>query len=251
MILAAAHGLAAGGMRRGERVGIFLPNSWEFCVASHAVTLAGGIPSPLNPSYRDREVRFQLRDSGAAFLITNGPLISEMQFGDLTKLRCVYTTRQHAGGSTPFADLLNKNSSLLPTLAESSTEALAALPYSSGTTGLPKGVRLTHSNLLTNAYQFLAPGEAATFKSDDKVLCFLPLYHIYGLNVLMNPTLLTGGTLVLVPRFIPNAICRTITEEQITFLPLVPPAMNALSLAAEQGEFPVSHKVRGCKSGAA
>src|SRR6476646_2032689 len=103
LILAAAHGLVAGGMKPGDRVGIFLPNSWEFCVASHAITLAGGIPSPLNPSYRDREVRFQLRDSGAALLITNGPLISSMEFSDLSQLRHIYTTRQQAGGSTPFS----------------------------------------------------------------------------------------------------------------------------------------------------
>src|SRR4051812_15347728 len=251
LIVAAAHGLVASGLKPGDRVGIFLPNSWEFCVASHAVTLAGGIPSPLNPSYREREVRFQLRDSGAASLVTNGPLISEMEFSDLTKLRRVYTTRQHAGGSTPFADLLSKPSSSLPKPAESSTETLAALPYSSGTTGLPKGVRLSHSNLLTNDYQFLAPGEAATFTSDDKVLCFLPLYHIYGLNVLMNPTLLTGGALVLMPRFDVAATCKIIAEEQITFLPMVPPVVNALSLAAERNDFPRGHKVRGAKSGAA
>src|SRR4051812_13168152 len=142
LIVAAAHGLVAGGMKPGDRVGIFLPNLWEFCVASHAITLAGGIPSPLNPSYREREVRFQLRDSGAAFLITTAPLISGIEFSDLSQLRRIYTTRQHAGGSTLFADLLNNHSSWLPTLAESSAEALAALPYSSGTTGLPKGVRL-------------------------------------------------------------------------------------------------------------
>src|SRR3954468_6492210 len=112
-IVAAARGLAAAGLKPGDRVGIFLANSWEFCVACHAITLAGGIPSPLNPSYREREVRFQLRDAGAAFLVTNGPLISETEFSDLTKLRRVYTTRQHAGGSTPFADLLSKPSSSL------------------------------------------------------------------------------------------------------------------------------------------
>jgi len=75
-IVAAARGLAAAGLEPGDRVGIFLPNSWEFCVACHAITLAGGIPSPLNPSYREREVRFQLRDAGAVALITNGPLIA-------------------------------------------------------------------------------------------------------------------------------------------------------------------------------
>src|SRR5437868_11487016 len=171
-ISAVARGLVAEGLRPGDRVGIFLPNSWEFCVTCHAITLAGGIPSPLNPSYREREVRFQLRDSGAAVLITNAPLIA----GGLPELRAVYTTREHEAGTIPFANLLRGTEVRLPQPTLSPLETLAALPYSSGTTGLPKGVRLTHSNLLTNAYQFLAPGEAATFTQDEKVLCFLPLY---------------------------------------------------------------------------
>ena len=251
LILATARGLVAAGLTQGERVGIFLPNSWEFCVACHAVTLAGAIPTPLNPSYREREVNYQLENSGAALLISNGSLIDGMGLGGLSQLRGIYTTRQHVSGSTPFAELLRGGSASLPKATESSMATLAALPYSSGTTGLPKGVMLSHSNLLTNAYQFLAPGEAATFTADDKVLCFLPLYHIYGLNVLMNPTLLTGGGLVLMARFDPAAVSRVIAEEQITFLPMVPPVLNALSLAAERGEFPRHHKVRAAKSGAA
>jgi len=250
-IVAAARGLAAAQMQPGERVGIFLPNSWEFCVACHAVTLAGGIPSPMNPSYREREVCYQLENSGAALLITNGPLISGITFSKLPELRTIYTTREQGGGSAPFAKLLGGKGGSLPKPTASPQEMLAALPYSSGTTGLPKGVRLSHSNLLTNVYQFLAPGEAATFTSDEKVLCFLPLYHIYGLNVLMNPTLIAGGTLVLMPRFDAAAVCKAITEEPITFLPMVPPCMNALSLAAERGEFTKSHGVRAAKSGAA
>jgi len=250
-IVAAARGLAAAQMQPGERVGIFLPNSWEFCVACHAVTLAGGIPSPMNPSYREREVCYQLENSGAALLITNGPLISGITFSKLPELRTIYTTREEGGGSAPFAKLLGGKGGSLPKPTASPQEMLAALPYSSGTTGLPKGVRLSHSNLLTNVYQFLAPGEAATFTSDEKVLCFLPLYHIYGLNVLMNPTLIAGGTLVLMPRFDTSAVCKAITEERITFLPMVPPCMNALSLAAERGEFTKSHGVRAAKSGAA
>src|SRR3954464_9187131 len=109
LIVAAAHGLVASGLKPGDRVGIFLPNSWEFCVASHAVTLAGGIPSPLNPSYREREVRFQLRDSGAAFLVTNGPLIP----GGLPELRSVFTTREHRAGTIPFINLLRRTDARL------------------------------------------------------------------------------------------------------------------------------------------
>ena len=83
------------------------------------------------------------------------------------------------------------------------------------------------------------------------MLCFLPLYHIYGLNVALNPMLALGGTLVLMPRFNVPQLCKLITQESITMLPLVPPAMNALLQAAEAGLFPQTHSVRWVKSGAA
>ena len=105
--------------------------------------------------------------------------------------------------------------------------------------------------MVTNAYQFLAPGELGTFTSGEVVLCFLPLYHIYGLNVILNPTLMAGGRLVLMSRFDPARCCELIAEEDATFLPLVPPAVNALCHAAEQGLFPRKHRVRYVKSGAA
>ena len=83
LVESAARGLVAAGLRPGERVAIYLPNSWEYCVAYHATTLAGGIPTPLNPSYREREVRYQLENSGAVLLITDGPLISGMNLAGL------------------------------------------------------------------------------------------------------------------------------------------------------------------------
>jgi len=250
LVQTAARGLVANGLKPGERVAIYLPNSWEFAVAFHATMLAGGIATPINPSYREREVNYQLNDSGAALLISNGPQIAGVSL-IVKSLRQIFTTREHVAGSRPFADLLQSACVRVPSNISSAEQTLASLPYSSGTTGLSKGVMLTHSNLLTNVYQFLAPNEAATFTQDDVILCFLPLYHIYGLNVILNPTLVTGGTLVLMPRFDVAALCTLVVEEGVTFLPMVPPALNAVCLAAEQGTFPSSHKVRGAKSGAA
>lgn len=246
-----AHGLVAAGIQPGEMIAIYLPNSWEFCAAYHAATLAGSIPTVLNPSYREREVRYQLENSGAAMLITDGGQVRSMNLGGLPKLRRVYCTREQAMGAENFSDLLKPSTSTLPQPTVPSTETLAALPYSSGTTGLPKGVMLSHSNLVTNAYQFLAPGEQATFTPSEVVLCFLPLYHIYGLNVVLNPTLMVGGTLVLMPRFDVARACELIASEGATFLPLVPPAVNALCRTSEQGLFPRDHRVRYVKSGAA
>src|SRR5205809_2743486 len=145
-----ARGVVASSVRPGETVAIYLPNSWEFCAAYHATTMAGGIPTLLNPSYREREVRYQLENSGAAVLITDGPNVEGINLGGLPNLRRVFTTRQQVQGSEPFANLLRSVKVSLPAPKQSSQETLAALPYSSGTTGLPKGVMLSHFNLIAN-----------------------------------------------------------------------------------------------------
>jgi acyl-CoA synthetase (AMP-forming)/AMP-acid ligase II len=245
-----AHGLISAGVKRGEVVAIFLANSWEFATAFHAVQLAGAIPTLLNPTYREREVLYQLENSGAVVLITDGANLEGINLSGLAKLRRVYTTRQHASGSEPFAKLLSAGHSAFPEPLQSSDQTLGALPYSSGTTGLPKGVMLSHLNLIANVYQFLGPG-ATPLKADDNVLCCLPLYHIYGLNVILNPALILGAKLVLVPRFNVQSLGQLLSSEAITMMPLVPPAMNALCQAAEAGQFPHDHKVHWVKSGAA
>ena len=245
-----ARGFVASSLRPGETVAIYLPNSWEFCAAYHATTMAGGIPTLLNPSYREREVRYQLENSGAAVLITDGPNVEGISLAGLPNLRSVFTTRQQVQGSEPFAKLLRSAKVSLPVSDRSSQETLAALPYSSGTTGLPKGVMLSHFNLIANVFQFIAPHGSA-LATHDVVLCFLPLYHIYGLNVILNPVLTLGGTLVLVPRFNVPQLLSLIVDERVTMMPTVPPALNALCQAAEQGQFPRTHCLRWVKSGAA
>ena len=250
MVETAARGLIAAGVRPGEIVAILLANSWEFCVAYHASTLAGAIPTLLNPTYREREVRYQLENSGAVVLITDGLRIEGINLSGLPNLRGTYTTRQPASGAEPFASLLKPSTATLPFPSQSSMEALAALPYSSGTTGLPKGVMLSHYNLVANVYQLLGP-QGAQLSGQDRILCFLPLYHIYGLNVILNPALILGATLVLMPRFNVQQLTALLIEEAVTMMPLVPPAMNALCQAAEAGQFPRGHQVRWVKSGAA
>jgi acyl-CoA synthetase (AMP-forming)/AMP-acid ligase II len=247
---ALARGLVAAGLKPGEVIAIFLANSWEFCAAYHAATLAGGIPTLLNPTYREREVRHQLGNSGAVLLITDGTNVDGMNLAALPNLRRVFCARQQGSGSEPFSSLLKPMSATLPLPDQESEKTLAALPYSSGTTGLPKGVMLSHHNLIANVYQFLGP-RATPLNANDNILCFLPLYHIYGLNVMLNPALILGATLVLMPRFGVPQLTQLLTDEAITMLPLVPPAMNALCLAAEGGQFPKDHRVHWVKSGAA
>jgi long-chain acyl-CoA synthetase len=250
-----ARGLISAGLAPGEVVAIFLPNSWEFAITYHATTLAGGIPTLLNPSYREREIRYQLDNSGAAFLITDSPLLENVKLAGLPGLRRVFTTRSfttqvQSACCEDFASLLRPMSAKFPNAIQNSQETIAALPYSSGTTGLPKGVMLSHYNLVANVYQVLGPN-AARLTPDDVMLCFLPLYHIYGLTVALTLSLALGSTLVLMPRFDVQKLCALLIQEGVTMMPMVPPAINALCQAAEAGIFPRNHRLRWIKSGAA
>jgi long-chain acyl-CoA synthetase len=245
-----ARGFISAGLIAGEVVAIFLPNSWEFAITYHAATLAGGIPTLLNPSYREREIRYQLENSGAAFLITDNQLLENVNLTGLPELRRVFTTRSKRAGCEEFANLLRATSAKVPQPLQSPQQTIAALPYSSGTTGLPKGVMLSHYNLVANVYQIIGPN-AAELTPDDVMLCFLPLYHIYGLTVALTLSLTLGSTLVLMPRFDVHKLSSLLIQEGVTMMPVVPPAINALCQAAEAGIFPPHHKVRWIKCGAA
>ena len=245
-----ARGLVAAGLQPGEVVAILLPNTWEFAITYHAATLAGAVPTLLNPAYREREIRYQLEDSGAVFLITDAPLLKGVNLTGLPELRRVYATRDSHPGAEDFSKLLKLASAKLLHPNTPSQEAIAALPYSSGTTGLPKGVMLSHYNLVANVFQLLGPGGTPLVR-DDVMLCFLPLYHIYGLTVALTLSLTLGMELILMPRFDIKKLLSLIVEYGVTMMPMVPPAINALRQAAEAGCFPTNHKVRWIKSGAA
>ena len=252
MVELAARGLVAAGIRPGEMVGIFLPNCWEFGVAYHAAMLAGATPTTLNPTYREREVHYQLENSGAVALISDGSLLSGIDLSGLPDLRRVYTVRAPGPtGSQPFDTLFEPASMPPPEPQHDSRLTLATLPYSSGTTGMPKGVMLSHYNLVANVYQTLTPGEPGAFVEDDVLLCFLPLYHIYGMTIGLNLSLMRGCTVVLMARFDCEKSLQIVAQESITLTLCVPPTLLAYCLAAEQGKFPREHALRWMKSGAA
>jgi len=222
---AAASGLAARGLQKGDVFGIFMPNLPEFAVAFHGVASAGGVVTTINSLYTADEVAFQLKDSGARFLLTVPPFLDRaLDAAGRTGIEEVFVLGE-AEGATPFASLLTSDRAA-PDIAIDLREDLVVLPYSSGTTGFPKGVMLTHHNLVSNLCQIL--GVHSTRES-DRIIGVLPFFHIYGMIVVLNFALRQGATVVTMPRFDLEQFLQIMQGHAITRAYLVPPIVLALA----------------------
>jgi acyl-CoA synthetase (AMP-forming)/AMP-acid ligase II len=224
-IAIAAHNLAQRGFKRGDVFGILSPNCPEYAIAFHAVATLGGIVTPINPLYTKHEIAHQLKDSGARFLATvpgcAEKAVEAVQHGLIEELFVFGTTP----GATPFDSLLEDNGRAEQVEIDPRKD-LIALPYSSGTTGLPKGVMLTHHNLVANICQMEG---LCYFYETDTLICVLPLFHIYGLVVVLNMGLYSGATIVLMPRFDLESFLKAVQDYEVTLAHLVPPIVLALS----------------------
>src|SRR6185503_2713333 len=177
-----AASLAGRGFQKGEVFGILSTNIPEYAIIFHAVASLGGINTLINPLYTEQEVTHQLKDSGARFLITASAFIEKARKAqDEANIEELFVFGE-APEATPFASLLNSDGEF-PHVEIDTREDLVALPYSSGTTGLPKGVMLTHYNLVANLCQMEG---LSYFSQNDTLICVLPLFHIYGLVVILN-----------------------------------------------------------------
>ena len=225
---AAARGLAARGLGRGGVVAICSPNLPEYATAFHAVAIAGGCSTTLNPLSTDDELVEQLNDSGARWFITIPPLLERARSVQARTGIEEIIVFGEAEGATAFADLIAEGRGSDAELAgvADPAEDLVTLPYSSGTTGRSKGVMLTHRNVVANIEQFSAFG---IVKRDDVVLAVLPFFHIYGLVVIMSGALREGATVVTMPRFDLAEFLDTIQRHRATSLYVVPPIVLALA----------------------
>ena len=227
-----AGGLHALGLRKGDALGLFTPNCPEYEVAFFGAARLGVPPTPLNPSYREREIQHQLNDTGASAVVVHASLypLVESARPSLPHLRHIIVIGDKVpDGTVAFHDLLALHTEAPP--AELGSDDLAALPFSSGTTGSSRGVMLTQRNLVTNAFQFV---EATHSTEQDVILIFLPLYHIYGV-ALMTTAITSGATQVLLPRFDLTKVVETIVREGVTEAYVVPPVMLALANAPGLG----------------
>jgi acyl-CoA synthetase (AMP-forming)/AMP-acid ligase II len=219
--------LAKRGFQKSHVFGIFSTNCPEYAIIFHAVAMLGGINTTLNPLYTASEAAAQLNDSGARFLIASSQFIDKArEAAQHSRIEEVFVFGE-CEGATPFASLLQSDGAAPPVEIDP-REDLVALPYSSGTTGLPKGVMLTHYNLVANLRQM---DGLEYFHRDDTLLCVLPLFHIYGLVVVLDMGLHLGATIVTMPRFDLEQFLSLIQQYRVTLSHIVPPIV--LKLAKE------------------
>ena len=229
-----AGGLAARGMGPGTVIAILAPNMPDYVVAFHGALYAGCVVTTLNPSYTAPEVRHQLANSGAVLLVTTPQFLATAREGaEGTGVAAVFLMGD--GDAPPLSSLMGAPlAAQVPVDVERDT---AVLPYSSGTTGLPKGVMLTHRNLVVNVDQKLAISDIGP---GDWTVGFLPFFHIYGLTVLMNLHLSARAGLVTMPRFDLAMFLQLCAEYRTRIIYCAPPVMVALAKHPMVDQFDLS-----------
>jgi acyl-CoA synthetase (AMP-forming)/AMP-acid ligase II len=223
-----AAGLFARGFCKGDVFAIHCSNTPEYAVAFLAIAQLGGIATMVSPLFNEAELTVQLKDSGAKYLLTDSKLAETA----VAAARAVNLAEVFVLGESDIADdttsflALQHHRGPAPPVEINSREDVVALPYSSGTTGLPKGVMLTHYNLVAMLCQMET---AAVLHGGDRVVCIVPCYHVYGFHVVVNLALRTGATVVTLPRFDLEEFLGVLQDYEINIVPLVPPIVLALA----------------------
>ncbi len=218
-----AGGLKAHGVGPGTTWALMAPNVPDYAVAFHGLAYAGATITTLNPTYGPQEISHQLRDSKATAIVTTTLfLATAKEAAQACGIEEIYLLDE---GEEPALSTL-EGEALTAQVPVNLAEHVVALPYSSGTTGFPKGVMLTHHNLVANLCQ-----ARSCFSLGEEDVCFavLPFFHIYGMQVLMNMALGHGATVVTAPRFDLVKMLELVPEHGITRLFLVPPIVLALA----------------------
>ena len=244
-----AAGLSAQGFEAGDTLLMCSPNSPKWVIAALGAMAAGGRVSGANPSCTAGELTHQMRDSNARFVYTVAPLLA------VVRQAAAQTGCEHvvvAGDATNDASGGLSMSALLASegpepQGPDDPDALALLPYSSGTTGLPKGVMLTHRAIVTNVCQSAV---GSGWPQGVVTLGFLPMFHAMGFVLVTLTTLALGGKLVTLPRFEPEAFLKALAEHRVSHLVVVPPIMQFLAMHPRVAAFDLS-ALRAVGSGGA
>ncbi len=222
----AAHGLAALGIAPGDRVALFLPNIPAFAIAYLATVKLGAIAVSVNSMLTTEELAYVLSDAGAQALFTTADLLPAAAplVDALIQASHVIICEDSAAGHPVLASLGADHGEPFP-MRDMDRDTPAAILYTSGTTGQQKGATLSHGNVVSNMY---ATGHALHLRPSDCVLLFLPLFHCFGQNFIMNTAFNSGAAVSLHRRFVPDTVLAALASDDVTIFPAVPTVYIAL-----------------------
>jgi long-chain acyl-CoA synthetase len=213
-----ANGLCSLGIDRGDRVALFLPNIPEFVISYLGILKIGAIAVSINVMLRSNEVSYILRDCAAKVVITTELQGEEIQQADLPELQHILIAEGKTEKGTCLSKLMESASAEARAL-EMDSHAPACILYTSGTTGFPKGVTLSHGNIISN---ISSANRCYQTSQNDKLLLFLPLFHCFGQNAILNSGLNACATIVLHRRFDPQQVLQLIQLHRVTMFFGVP-----------------------------
>ena len=244
-------GFAAHGVRAGDVVALCAPNSIDFVVAWYAASTIGATLTTLNPAFRGEEIMPLLRQARARWLVTSAGLFEDKMHrcavaAGVRQTFVLGAAGRPPTGAIPFDSLYPDIGAGVPAVGAGPADA-AFLAWSSGTSGLPKGVVLTHRNLVASLCQTRPVHRVG---GDDIVIAALPLFHVFGFQVTLNLALLQGATVVILPRFELDGFLAAVQDHAVTRAEVVPPIVLALATSDRVDEFDLS-SLRVVTAGAA
>lgn len=275
LVARAAKGLQKIGVKKGDRIGMFLPNTPAYPIMYYAALKIGAVVVNFNPLYAEREVERQIKDSGAVAMVTiDTPAIFDKlpPMFEKTGLKRIVVAPVadmlplHLGLLYPFVKraeiakipndrrivklgkLLNNKGDYAPADIDPIRD-VAVLQYTGGTTGIPKGAMLTHANLYANALQsrLIFPCIA---RGEERMLAVIPFFHVFGMTAVMNITILIGGKLIMLPQFALGQTVRAIHDERPTIFPAVPTIFTAINNYRDLAKYDL-RSLKFCVSGGA
>lgn len=270
-----AKGLQQMGLQKGQKVGLFLPNTPYAVICYFGILKAGGVVVNFNPLYAEREICHMINDSEADWMVSLDLKVTydklAKMFGQ-TRLKKIIVVPM--AGVLPFpknllfpfvkkkeiADIprddrhvwfksLVANDGRPAPVAIDAVEDVAVLQYTGGTTGVPKGAMLTHQNISANAVQ-AAMWFAQTKEGEERMLGVLPLFHVFAMTCVMNLTIAKGGEMILLPRFELEQVLETIHKKRPTLFPAVPTIYTAINNYKDVAKYDLS-SIKMCNSGGA
>jgi long-chain acyl-CoA synthetase len=206
------------GIQKGDRVALYLPNIPAFIYCYLATLKIGAIAVSVNPMLKREELKYILDDSGAALLCTVGDLLPNVKTSELKTLQHVLVCEGEDQGHALLADWIGSGDAACRTCDLGPDES-AVILYTSGTTGFPKGATLSHGNVVSNAW---SAAHHAGYGADDRMALFLPLFHVFGQNFVMNATFAASAALVLYRRFVPDEVLTSIGRDRVSLFFAVP-----------------------------